>query len=66
MAIDLVELRREIYAQVLHTLQTEPTLTYSTVADMHKVCRKTVCNIAKNNGIRRPRGRKPRYLTEVK
>jgi putative heme iron utilization protein len=63
--IDVCELKRQVTAAILDTLQTRPALTYQQVADQYKVCRKTVFNIAKENKIRRPTGPKPRYLTEA-
>ena len=63
--LDVYELRRQVTAAILDTLQTRPALTYQQVADLYKVCRKTVSNIAKENQIRRPTGPKPRYLTEA-
>jgi hypothetical protein len=63
--LDVFELKRQVTAAILDTLQTRPALTYQQVADRYKVCRKTVFNIAKDNQIRRPTGPKPRYLTEA-
>jgi hypothetical protein len=63
--LDVFELKRQVTAAILDTLRTRPAVTYQQVADMYKVCRKTVFNIAKENQIRRPTGRKPRYLTEA-
>lgn len=63
--LDVYELKRQVQAAILDTLQTRPALTYRQVADMYQVSRKTVCNIAKAANHRRPVGRKPRYLTEA-
>jgi len=63
--LDVFELKRQVTSAILDTLQTKPALTYQQVADLYKVCRKTVFNIAKENQIHRPTGPKPRYLTEA-
>jgi len=63
--LDIFELRQQVHAAILDTLHSRPALTYQQVADMYKVCLKTVFNIAKEGQIRRPTGRKPRYLTEA-
>jgi len=63
--LDVYELRRQVQAAILDTLQGRPALTYQQVADIFQVSRKTVCNIAKAASHRRPTGRKPRYLTEA-
>jgi hypothetical protein len=60
--LDLFELRRQVYAEILNTIRTKPALTYEQVAGLYKVCRKTVCNIAKANSIHRRTGRKPKVV----
>ncbi len=63
--LDVYELKRQVRAAILDTIQARPALTYQQVAEMYQVSRKTVCNIAKAASHRRPTGRKPRYLTEA-
>lgn len=60
--LDLYDLKRQVQAAILNTLRTEPGMTYQQVAAIYKVSRKTVCNIARAAGHRRPTGRKPGYL----